>query len=144
MRVIIIHHLESVWSDGYAKAGTNFDEQAEELVKWLKAQEYSRVILTRCEEWTLGHEHEEHGLEEWVDDVYPYGYGWEEGQEGDGCDWIEGGTHSEVLPVFNWQKGLRGCEVDLCGGFDGECLEDMEISLQGAGVKFNRIHHLIV
>jgi hypothetical protein len=76
-------------------------------------------------------------------------YGWERkevegwGDRKEGVDFVDGGSHSEVVLVDEWMHELEG-EIFLCGAFDGECIEDMEIALQGAGKEFERIEGLII
>lgn len=148
-RVIIIHHLEDCWSSGYANHCTSFHEQAELVRQHLEENEYDLVILTRFEDHRIGIEHDEAELTEHIDTVHTYAYGWEKEMIEQGCfsddqEWVDGGTHSEIVLIDNWMHELRGCKVDLCGAFDGECIEDMEIALAGAKVPFNRLNHLIV
>lgn len=149
MRVIILHHLEPCWDAGLRKFGTNFEELACKVIEHLEEFSYDRVILTRFEDGRLDDEHHQVGLSEYVDQVHDYGYGWEMSMVEDGCfpdsqEWVEGGSHSEIVLIDDWMKELKNDEVDLCGAFDGECIEDMEIALEGAGVAFNRINSLIV
>ena len=59
-----------------------------------------------------------------------------------GTKWTLGGNHSEVVIVPEWMENLKG-EVFICGAFDGECIEDLEIALKGANKEFKRVEHLI-
>lgn len=149
MKIIIIHHLELYWEHGLKKAGTSFEEMAEEVKKHLESEQYDHVILTRFEDNTIGDEHHDSELANLIDSVYQYGYGWEfkmveDGSLSEDQKWVEGGYHSEIVLIDDWMEELQGHEVFLCGAFDGECIEDMEYALQGAGVSFNKIYSLIV
>jgi len=149
MKVLIVHHLEMTWCDGYAMHYTSFDQEAEKLLQYLEDNNYcyDRIILTLFENWELQPEHYYTGLAEHIDEVHTYGYGWtEETVENslDNIEWIEGGCHSDFLPIYDWIKNLKGHEVHLCGAFDGECIDDMETALAGAEVEYKRISELIV
>ena len=148
MKTIIIHHLETMWTWGLKKAGTSFEEVSHNVLLHLLDNEYDRVILTRFEDNRLEDAHYEAGLGEFIDIVEDYAYGWEEGSiDGQlGTDWTEGGSHSEIVLLTEWMHELKtlGSAVDLCGAFDGECIEDMEIALSSLGIDFNRLNHLIV
>lgn len=148
MKVLLIHHLETCWDFGLKRFGTSFDREASKILQHLEENDYDRVILTRFEEPKLEPAHYEAGLADYISDVYDYSYGWAKdqcdwGQEG--RDWAEGGTHSEIVRLEPWMFELkeRGALVDLCGAFDGECIEDMELALEAVGVSYNRIEELI-
>lgn len=146
MKILVIHHLESEWEHGYNRMGTSFEELAEKVIDHLEENDYDRVILTRFENHQLGDEHYLSGLSEWIDQVEVYGYGWERSMIEDYPEtkWVEGGSHSEIVLIEEWIEQLVRHEVSLCGAFDGECIEDMEIALGGVDVPFNRINSLIV
>lgn len=147
MRILIIHHLEKMWDQEYRKFNTTFEEQVELVLQHLEENEYDRVILTRFENHELGEEHCQ--LAHLIDVVHVYGYGWDhemmdQGSFSSDQKWTDGGNHSEIVLIDKWMEQLQGHEVSLCGAFDGECIEDMEIALEGANVQFNRINELIV
>lgn len=145
MKTIIIHHLQEMWNSGLQKMGTSFDEMLEKTVEHLQENHYDNIIVTNFEanrdlddaQWPLGN---------FYPTVHDYCYGWTkdmfEGYEND-FTLVEGGIHSEVVLVEDWMKELEG-EIYLCGAFDGECIEDMEIALTGAEKEFKRIENLIV
>lgn len=149
MKVIILHHLEPCWDEGLRRMGTSFEELAVKVIEHLEENDYNRVILTRFEDNRLNEEHHIVGLGGYVDQIYDYGYGWERSMINDGCfydsqKWVDGGNHSEIVLIDEWMEELKRDEVYLCGAFDGECIEDMEIALSGADVEFSRIEKLIV
>ena len=148
MRVLIIHHLERCWDLPMRRYGTSFEEQADKVLRHIEAQEpeYDRIILTRWEEPQLGQEHYDQGIAGYIDVVEEYGYGWEKIPGEEGIDWAEGGNHSRYVMLCPWMHELYNAkaQVDLCGAFDGECIEDMELALQAVGVKYKRLNHLIV
>lgn len=170
MSILIIHHLETIWNDGYKRIGnTNFDALQERVAEFIESKDYSRVILTRfedhcidhCEYWAIAH---------LIDEVQVYAYGWEAefvaredeetGEQDDvleiisergeyvdqyGQTWCEGGNHSQVVLVEDWIKRLpKDGSVDICGAFLGECLEDLDIALTHAKVQFNYIDELCI
>lgn len=147
MRVLIIHHLEEIWSYGYQNHGTSFEREAEKILDHLDDNPYDLVILTLFEDWNFQDCHHLTGISQYVDRVYTYAYGWTIDETKRTCgdvEWVEGGYHSDFVPIFNWIRDLKGHEVHLCGAFDGECIEDMEHSLKGADIEFTRIAELIV
>jgi hypothetical protein len=146
-----------MWEHGLASHGVDFYEFLSKLHEHLAEQDYDRVILTRFEIYDNALEdcHYEAGLDVFITQVEEYGYGWDaEGVFGDDSsalndldsnpDWTEGGNHSEVVYTPEWIHRLKGHEVSLCGAFDGECIEDMEIALQACDVEFERVEELIV
>jgi len=148
MKTIIIHHLQEMWDVGLKKLGTSFDEMMENVVQHLREVKYDYVIVTNFEAG-FNLDEEQYQLSEFNTTVHDYMYGWEReevegwGEREEGVDFVEGGSHSEVVLVYQWMRELSG-EIHLCGAFDGECIEDMEIALLGAGKEFKRIEELIV
>lgn len=148
MKTLIIHHLEMTWQEGYKRLGTSFDELARKTISHIKRAKYDRVILTQFESWRPLGEHYESGLVEFIDKWVEYGYGWSLDDANDtdeeSCHFVEGGNHSEMVMISDWMYSLRDDKVRICGAFDGECIEDLEIALNGCGVKFERVESLIV
>ena len=145
MKTIIIHHLQMMWNASLEKYGTSFEEQLEKLIDHLNQNHYDNVIVTNFE---AGRDldPEQYPLIEFCPMVYDYMYGWEKEEVeswGNEITYVDGGSHSEVVIVDDWMKELTG-DIFLCGAFDGECIEDMEIALAGAGKEVNRIEELIV
>lgn len=166
-KVLIIHHLEPEWSEAYMRVGgITFEKLCKKTAKHIKKSDYSRVILTQFNPIGLHESYPYEPLIGKIDEIHEYGYGWElesfnfiemdaetvaESLENGElvCDQhgqylTKGGYHSQVVLVDDWMFELAGHEVDLCGAFDGECIEDMEIALAAAGVSFNRISKLII
>lgn len=146
MRVLIVHHLEPCWEQGYVSNGTSFDLLCGQLAEYLEENQYNRIILTRFEECEIPEEFANHGLQYSISTVHQYAYGWEKEMQKDNphCRWTEGGNHSEIVLIDDWMLELEGEEVDICGAFDGECIEDLEIALDATEVKYRRIEELIV
>lgn len=141
-RTLIIHHLEPMWQQGYESKGTSFERLVGRLEYHLERNNYDRVILTRFEDSHLD-EAEYEFIRGYVNQVEQYGYGWEASEREEQPDrFCEGGTHSEAVLLEDWMR-LDG-EVFICGAFDGECIEDLEIALRFLGVQFTRIPELIV
>ena len=147
MRTLIIHHLETIWKAGYERFGVTFEIMAEKVVDYLREHEYDQIILTRFEDDRLEDEHHYTGLSEFIHQVFTYAYGWCQEDvldDEDDENWTEGGYHSEYVYLAPWMRTLAGCKVDICGAFDGECIEDLEIALEALEIPFNRIEELII
>jgi hypothetical protein len=153
MKTLIIHHLEMTWEDGYKRAGTSFYELSEKVISHIKRAKYDRIILTQFENWKAQDEHYESGIADFITDWKDYGYGWveEEGMFDDGFikddygnEYVKGGNHSEIVLLADWMRLLKNDKVSICGAFDGECVEDLEIALRACAVKFRRVEKLIV
>jgi hypothetical protein len=167
MKVLIMHHVEPMWESSLVSvAHITFDEYLEDIADHVWKSNYDRVILTRFEDDTA--EPDVYwGLTDYISEVHTYDYGWSldmltdelEGLEeleqlevyqndiykcSQGNKWVQGGNHSQIVWVADWMFGLRHDDVHICGAFDGECIEDLEIALKAAKVEFNRIESLIV
>jgi hypothetical protein len=147
MKILICHHVEQCWEYGLKGFGVNLYDLYQKIVDHIDAIGYDKVILTRFE---IGREqfddsHYDSGFAEWVDRVYEYAYGWPaECLTDDPSRFVPGGNHSEAVMIDDWIRDLSKHDVDLCGAFDGECIEDMEIALEACNVKFKRLNELIV
>lgn len=108
------------------------------------------VVLTQFEEWKPASEHYLSGIADLVTDWHEYGYGWEKESmnHGDvwGVDWCIGKTHSEVVWIPQWLWDIKNSreEVLLCGVFDGECIQDMEVALSHCDIPYKRWERFIV
>jgi hypothetical protein len=165
MKVLIMHHVEPMWESSLSSiAGLTFNEYLEDIADHVWRNNYDRVILTRFEDDTA--EPDIYwGLADYISQVHAYDYGWPKDMlsdfgedddiydrlnageivdDGNGTKYVEGGNHSEIVWVADWMFDLKNDEVDICGAFDGECIEDLEIALKAAKVEFNRIESLIV
>lgn len=143
MKTIIIHHVQAMWNSGLEGFGTSFDEVLEKVYEHLSENYYDRVIVTNFEAG-FDLDDEQIMLSEFCPVVHDYGYGWEKEMiDPDVQDWTDGGNHSEIVLIDDWMKELPK-EVDLCGAFDGECIEDMEIALESLDISVNRLENLIV
>ncbi len=146
MKTLIIHHLEPCWNSSYYKFGTNFEDLEVKVSSWIKKNKTEKVILTLFEDYKIDPYYYPN-LFDLVTDVENYGYGWDEELknqlEEQNETVVEGGYHSDYVWVPKWVKDLRG-PVKLCGAFRGECLEDMEIALRAANVKYKLVEKLVV
>lgn len=143
MKSLIIHHLQECWDTSLRMYGTSFEDMLEAMYGYLceNSDRYNMVILTNFESHQM--EFSQGLLEEFVTHVHNYDYGWSKDMlDADYHEWVEGGSHSDVVLIDDWMKDL--VEVDLCGAFDGECIEDITIALESQGVLVNRIESLIV
>lgn len=146
MKVLLIHHLEPCWSDALNRlTGRGFRDWAERLAEALDGHTFDRIILTQFEDNKPSEGHIETGLAQFVNTWHEYAYGWEKDcQKFFPGEYVEGGNHSESVWTPDWLKALKGASVTLCGAFDGECIEDMEIALRACNVKFKRWNDFIV
>lgn len=151
MKILLIHHLESCWESGYRKFGTSFDELSEKVINHLEENKYDLVLLTRFEGFNFEDCHHYTGLSNYINKVEEYGYGWcrdmfdyDASPYKYGYDYTDGGNHSEVVYLPEWLKEFCNDEIYLCGAFDGECIEDMEIALEAIGINYKRVEELIV
>ena len=151
MSCLIIHHVESQWASAMKQRGRDFYEYLEHLHDYLRQQtEFDKVILTRMEDTQFEDCHNDFSLDQLIDEVKDYGYGWDldmidvdKELEVNGERFVEGGQHSDLVWVPGWLDDLPR-KVHLCGCFDGECIEDMEIALKAAGKEVIRVEHLII
>lgn len=149
MRTLIAHHLEPMWESGYQKAaGLTTDELCRMVGEHCKNIGYNKIIITRMEEFCLEDCHYDNGLGQ--AEVRTYGYGWVEQHVkawidcgNDASDWVEGGAHSNFVFIAPWMRQLTG-EVHICGAFDFECIEDLEIALRHLDIDYKRIEDLII
>lgn len=146
MKVLIIHHLEPMWENGYQKFGLTFERLQEKFLDFLSENVFDKIILTRFEEWgacpSEGYFPE---LLERINTFHSYAYGWErEEMEENPEMFCEGGNHSGAVLIEDWMRRLVSCDVTISGAFDGECVEDLEIALRHVGVDFKREESLIV
>ena len=140
-----MHHVEPEWEHGLNQYGTSLDEVVNKIARHLEKNEYDKIILTRFCDNTIPDDL--YIIADHIDIVYDYGYSWESDmfdECNEGIDFCAGGNHSQVVELCDWQKDLVGHEVNLCGAFDGECIEDMEIALSYLKVNYNRLNDLIV
>jgi hypothetical protein len=167
MNVLIIHHLEPTWSDSYIKVGgITFAELCEKVAQHIHEKDYDKVILTQFESIELTESWPYGPLIDLIDDKHEYGYGWElesfffdddelaavkekidSGEivlDKHGQKIVLGGYHSQVVLIEDWMERLKGHDVSICGAFDGECIEDLEIALNASQVEFNRVAELII
>lgn|SRR3990167_6229879 len=150
-KVLIIHHFEPCWEDGYRKRGTSFEELQKKFINHLSRAKYKKVILTRFDDDKMNGDYLPEFAQK-IHEVKNYGYGWEKAEAQDeieNCaskpeDWTGGGIHSEVVWLAPFIKELKDKNVIISGVFDGECLEDLEIALKACGVKYKRNETLIL
>lgn len=166
MKILLAHHLEPIWNDGLKRFGMNIYILCERIAEYLSEGDFDKIIISQFElarnpqseecYFPILQVIEDSGIKiEWQE----YSYGWtlesfnlpedalnEDGFAIDeyGRKIVEGGSHSEVLPLEKWIADLFGHEVYLCGAFDGECLEDISLAMRACGVEFSRVENLIV
>ena len=146
--VLIIHHLESMWAEGLRRLfGQDMSDVMRRLACALENNSFDRVILTQFENFEAEDIHHETGLAGYVDMWREYAYGWDLGDHDTSLEempeFVEGGSHSRHVWVPDWLHELKNKNVKLCGAFDGECIEDMEIALKAVGAKIHRWEEFI-
>lgn len=133
--------------------GMDFEQLVEKFMQYLCQNSFDKVILTQFETPSYHNPLQDYGyapIRCFIDEVHEYGYGWDRQIIDDMLDhnpnlnYCEGGTHSEYVIIDDWMKDLKGEEVFISGAFNGECIEDLEIALNGAEVEFSRIEELII
>jgi hypothetical protein len=155
MNILIAHHLEPLWEEALQRFGTSLEVQCEKVAEWLAENIIDCVIITQFEQDREAQRHEAYyPLYQILEDKgikltwHEYGYGWERDcfldSAIEGVDYAQGGNHSEVVMLEAWMRELKSNKIYLCGAFDGECIEDMEIALEACSVSFERVEHLIV
>lgn len=159
MKTLIIHHLQEMWDTGLRKYGTSFEDELQKVCEHLEENDYDNVIVSNFEGHLL--EEEQLTLNHYCFPIIQdYMYGWERQEieateeqketldDGEiivdnyGTKWALGGHHSEVVILPEWMEEIEG-EIFICGAFDGECIEDLEIALGALNKDFNRIENLI-
>jgi hypothetical protein len=172
MFTLLCHHLEPIWNDAMRRMhGTCIEDVCQDVANYILEHNPEHVIITQFESNRHDRQHECYfpiydALEQtdarltWQE----YGYGWEIDnfafedidsaletlQSGEtlednyGNKITLGGNHSQVLPFYDWISELSTEHVRLCGAFDGECLEDMQIILEKSNVNFSRVESLIL
>ena len=145
MKTLIAHHVEEMWRDSLQRVGgKDLDEFIHDIYHYFKENDFDLFILTRFEDFELGHEH--FPFSEFNHKVETYAYGWDQEivLDDEHGEYTEGGSHSEYVQIQDWMYDLKHDDVSICGCFDGECIEDMEIALEHCEIPFNRIEELIV
>ena len=152
--------MQPMWENGYKNLNTSFYEQLENVYNHIIDNDYDNLIITNFEAG-FNLEDEQNCLKQFVYELQDYIYGWELNEQGftddeieriedgeivaseSGVKWGLGGDHSEIVLIDEWMFNLEG-EIHLCGAFDGECIEDVEIALTHANVDFKRVESLII
>lgn len=141
MKTLIIHHIEETFEKTfYNTTKESLTEFVIELSEYLEKTQFDKIILTQFE-------YNEKDLfyrilsSNFYIQLEEYGYGWD---EKDDCNtWIDGGLHSRFLPVPNFLEQLKKDDIKLCGIFDGECLEDLQILLNTFDISYERLEKFI-
>lgn len=142
MKILILHHVEPIWESGLLKfAKLSFNDLEEKFYEHFQENQYDKVILTRFEDWKINDDYNLIG--QYINKVETYDYGWtKELCEQNELEYCEGGNHSEVVWIADWQKELKGHEVYISGGFRGACLEDLQIALDHLNINYKEIKEL--
>lgn len=150
MKILLLHHLESMWEEGLKKFDTSFEAEAEKIRHYINHNDFDEVVLVRFEEFELGDEHYQAGLHDLINRVETYSFGWvreeteERDPDGEGVRWADGCSHSEVVMLDDWIKDLKGHDVTLTGAFENECIATVEAAMDNCDVEYEREEGLIV
>lgn len=142
-KTLIIHHLEKEWESGYRNRYETFESLQEKVVRSIKKNKYNNIILTKV--FNFAPEDYRYDFIAYINQIHNYEYGWDKFamEENPSC-FVPGGSHSEAVLIDDWMQKLPKAGVTICGGFDGECIEDLEIALKYLGIKYRRNNNLIV
>lgn len=145
MNVLIIHHLQPMWSDGLKKNhGLTSEQVMRRMAKFLRKTDYDKVILTQFDHWKPDYEHIETGLADLVDEWVEYGYGWDKNDfEQHPEIFAKGNIHSEYVLIAEWMRNLKGHSVTICGAFDSECIDDLQTALEHLEIEYQRLEEFI-
>lgn len=156
MNCLILHHYDPTFESGLESYGSSLIELVLRasvfiLTRKIQGAPINKVIITQMEL-----DHKSHfQLAPILDAVkicnseisfYEMGFGWTRGDaENDpNTPYINGGLHSDVIPVYDWMLGLVSANIFLGGIFDGACLDDMETVLSELNIGYERINDLII
>jgi hypothetical protein len=146
--ILICHHFEPYWEDSLKRFQTCFKDFQNRIIKHIKRSVYDEIIITRFEDYKIKPgEYDDFFFNLENLKFYDYSYGWETYQKDEDPDnFVEGGAHSEVVLIPDWLRNLslNRKNVHLCGAFEGECIEDMEIALKAVAIKYKKLKNLIV
>lgn len=145
MKILIAHHVESMWKETLNKKGVCIYELIEKIAHFCEENQVDKIVLTRFEDWDMEEIH--YPFQKFNCQVKDYAYGWDMESTwncNEETEWAEGGNHSEFVLIEDWMYDLKGNEVFLAGCFDGECIEDMEIALNHCEIEFKRVNSLII
>lgn len=146
--ILLLHHFETMWSDGFKMYGTSFEKCMANVIDYLvfSGNHIDELIVTRFEDHEWEPEHgpllsvcESLGINVSLE---VYGYGFRRCLDEDesahdtypdddfGVKWCFGDRdHHEdedILEIDGWHHELKGSHVILGGAFEGECLNDIE------------------
>lgn len=141
MKTIIIHHIEETWEKTFNKLHKDsLDEFAYELFDYLEANRFDKIIMTQFEYRERDKFYQMLSSTFYVQ-LEEYSYGWDETDSYN--EWIDGGNHSRFLLVPDFLEQIKESEITICGIFDGECLEDLEVLLGTFDIKYTRLEQFI-
>lgn len=139
-RVLILHHVEEMWSKAFDR-----DDLCHNIRDHILRARYDRVILATLEGSGTYPE-----IAPLVDQEVNWSYAFEQPDyyRKRKCginpeDIIPVSTQHNWAYVYQWIKELRGWHVSIAGGADGECLTDLQETLDHLGIKYRRIERCI-
>lgn len=161
MKVLLLHHFETMWSESLEKYDTNFENQMNKYIDYiLSNKDLDKVIVTRFEGFDFEPEHQalisccEH-LNINIECI-EYAYGWSKDMnedlfvdENEGTKWCYGTRDhhdgiNDVLIIDDWMRDLKGSKVIVGGSFAGECVLDILTVLGNIDLELVESKDLIV
>lgn len=146
MRILIIHHVEPHWEEGFDK-----DEILAKINSHLATHAYDKIILSMqtpsdpaypellekgcvIEEWLLGFC--AYDDPDWHDFYISHGMSPD--------DLIMAARMNDWVYLYPWIKQLAGNEIHIAGGGDdGNCLTGLEDCLLHLGISYHRVEDCI-
>lgn len=161
MKVLLLHHFETIWSESLEKNDTSFENQMNKYIDYiLSNKDLDKVIVTRFEGFDFEPEHQalisccEH-LNINIECI-EYAYGWSKDMnedlfidENEGTKWCYGTRDhhdgiNDVLIIDDWMHDLKGSKVIVGGSFSGECVLDILTVLENIDLELVERKDLIV
>lgn len=161
MKVLLLHHFETIWEESLNKFDTSFETQMNKYIDYiLSNKDLDKVIVTRFEGNELEQEHQnlisccEHLN---IDiECIEYAYGWYKSmdedlfsEENEGHKWCYGNRDyhdgiNDVLIIDDWMKDLKGSTLFVGGAFSGECVNDILTAMKNIDLELIECKDLIV
>lgn len=161
MKILLLHHFETMWEDSLKKYNTDFENQLNKYMDYIitNKDNLDKVIITRFEGFKFEPEHS--ALIDLCENLnikienQEYAYGWTKdmnedlfSDENENIKWCYGTRdhhdENDVLIIDDWMNELKGHTVYLGGAFANECVLDAYTALKAANVNVIECDDLIV
>lgn len=161
MKVLLLHHFETMWEDSLKKYDTDFENQLNKYMDYIitNKDDLDKVIITRFE--GFGFEPEHSPLIDLCENLnikieyQEYAYGWTKDMneelftdENENIKWCYGTREhhdeNDVLIIDDWMNELKDHTVYLGGAFANECVLDISTVLKTLNINLIECDDLIV